>query len=137
MHAREVNHVTHVIAELGRGRVPRRKLRDHLSDYIILKLTILDTPGIAENMKNHFLSGAQVLRDTGKIIGQRVVIGGQAKWPWERLKLVFRLPMALSGLTPGCAWEFFGTGCGRTAPGCSPTMKGACFSGTTCGFFEA
>src|SRR5258708_16336015 len=37
-------------------------------------------------MKHHLLRSAQVLRDLGEIIGERVVIRGQAQWPGERLK---------------------------------------------------
>src|SRR5882757_2518888 len=53
---------------------------------MVLILAVDDPAGIAENMKHHLLRSAQVLRDLGEIIRERVVIRGQAQWPGERLK---------------------------------------------------
>src|ERR1700722_11818010 len=59
---------------------------DHLLRDIVLELAVLNASGITDDMKDHFLFMLDGIDDRGKVIGQVVVIGRQAKRPWERLK---------------------------------------------------
>ena len=89
-------------------------------------------------MKHHLLRSAQVLRNLGKIIGERVVIRGQAQWPGERLKTCVSIRDGVQRADTGVGLGILCNGVSADRTGAQSGLdKRFAFEGTTCNFFVA
>jgi hypothetical protein len=74
-----------MIAKLRLAALAAVEMIEHLRCDIILKFSILDAAGIADDMENHFLFFRYVLADCGKMLGKIVMIRRRSQWPRQRL----------------------------------------------------